>query len=100
MKHTTEEAVRLATYLEPILAKVGYHCGITGSTLYKGGSNKDIDVIIYPHNPKNRLNDGQLQHVLIDAGFGFSPYCHDSKRYERCVWKGQSSNTNVDFFIF
>jgi len=43
------EAVELVQELE---GKVeGYHLGVTGSVLYKGWSNKDLDIIVYPRSP-------------------------------------------------
>lgn len=51
-----EKAVSLCTVLEPRLRGVGWHIGLTGSTLYgqrgpkKIGRKSDIDLILYPNN--------------------------------------------------
>ena len=100
MKHNINEAVEICTYLEPILAKVGYHCGLTGSCLYKGGSDKDIDVILYPHKPSVTLKYRDLRKVLLDAQIEFPYFLHDTRDYDRVVWRAKCDETRVDFFIF
>ena len=45
-----EDGITFSRNLEKRIAPLGYHCGITGSTLYKGLSFKDLDIIIYPHD--------------------------------------------------
>ena len=47
-----QEAVKFIQWLEPQLAAKHIHCALTGSVLYKGASNNDLDVIIYPHNER------------------------------------------------
>ncbi len=47
---TLELAVKLVKKLEPELSNSGYHCALTGSVLYKGSSEKDLDIVIYPHD--------------------------------------------------
>lgn len=39
--------------LEGALSKVGWHVGMTGSVLFNGASNKDLDLIVYPHTTEN-----------------------------------------------
>ena len=46
---TREEAIWVIERLEPELAKVGAHCALAGSVAYKGKSDHDLDLIIYPH---------------------------------------------------
>ncbi len=57
-----EDGITFVRELESKLAPLGYHCGLTGSVLYKGFSNKDLDVIIYPHDA-TKANDITFQKV-------------------------------------
>lgn len=52
MKWDLDSAVKFIRELEPKLAALGAHCGLTGSILYVGQSLKDVDIIIYPHDKK------------------------------------------------
>lgn len=45
-----EQAFWVIERLEPLLANAGAHCALNGSVLYRGGSMKDLDIIVYPHN--------------------------------------------------
>jgi hypothetical protein len=51
--------------LRTALLDVGYCVGLTGSVLYKLSSEKDLDVIIYPHGT---LPKGNLEGALRLAG--------------------------------
>lgn len=53
MTYTPEIAIKLCTLIENLLAvhSIPCHVALTGSCLYDGGSEDDIDIIIYPHNP-------------------------------------------------
>jgi len=47
---TLDEAIAFVKLLEVELAeKCDAHCGIVGGVLMKGESEKDLDVVIYPH---------------------------------------------------
>jgi len=47
---TREQAFWVLERLELIMASMGAHVALNGSVLYRGSSEKDLDVIIYPHN--------------------------------------------------
>lgn len=47
-KWTLDEGLEVVRWFTPILAKVGFSIGLTGSVLTKGESNKDLDIIVYP----------------------------------------------------
>jgi len=51
--------------MEALLKPIGYHCGLTGSLLYRGTSAKDVDVIIYPRDPVNRRS---MHEILKQLG--------------------------------
>lgn len=64
---TLEEAIKVAREIEEKLKEIGYHCGLTGSTLYKGESRKDIDIIVYPHDSeKQKTLDEILEHLAVN----------------------------------
>lgn len=46
--------------MEELLAPLGAHCGLTSSCLYKGASEKDIDIIIYSHQLATPYNKGMV----------------------------------------
>ncbi len=45
---TAFQAKNLIQYLGPPMLEAGFHLGLTGSVLFYGESDKDVDVIIYP----------------------------------------------------
>ena len=45
---TANEAQAFCQELWPIAEKHGWHFGLTGSVLYKGESQKDLDLVFYP----------------------------------------------------
>lgn len=50
---TLKEAIDLARDLNSCAGATGWHFGITGSVLFKGSSEKDLDLIAYPRNSKD-----------------------------------------------
>lgn len=79
-----DSAVTLCKSLYEVLSKIGIYPALTGGSLYKGGSRKDIDVVLY-RNRQSRdyldLGDEDLQNALEDCGvkvhgnFGFVMKC-------------------------
>lgn len=51
--YTTDDAVAVCKLIEPVVAKVGYHVGLTGGCLYGQGGRKDIDLLFYRIRNKN-----------------------------------------------
>jgi hypothetical protein len=47
-----EQALKLIKELEDSLSQFGVHCALAGSVLYRGTSENDLDLIIYPHKKK------------------------------------------------
>lgn len=86
--------------LEQIMSGNGYHIALTGSVLYKGGSNDDVDVIVYPHDPANRPLDAQgLQQLLEDNGYHLKRKCTPDY-VNRDVWVFTHPETNFRFDFF
>jgi hypothetical protein len=48
---TINEAIQLARAIEQIAIPLGYHAALAGSCLHAGKSEKDIDILIYAHDP-------------------------------------------------
>lgn len=104
---TQIEAIELLKELEPNLAAVGFHCALAGSVLYRGTSEKDLDVIIYPHTykkqspPDNSIAETILKlffqsHKISACGSESSAQERDDKTVKWLVSKG---NKKVDFFF-
>ena len=53
-KYTLEIAIEICKEIEQKLVPLGYHSALGGSCLYRGESQKDIDIIIYPHDVKKQ----------------------------------------------
>lgn len=104
---TQQEAIELLKRLEPDLAKVGFHCALGGSVLYRGTSEKDLDVIIYPHTykkqspPNNSIAEVVLKlffqaEKIKACGGESSSQERDDKEVK---WLTTEGNKRVDFFF-
>lgn len=88
-----EDGLRFCRGIEQKLKEIGYHCALAGSILIRGSSSKDIDVIIYPHDP------GDLKDPLvIFTHLGFNVFKIDSTYINRKVYIYRG-DCRVDFFI-
>ncbi len=54
MKYTLIQLIKLAREIEPLIIPLGFHCSIGGSCLHKGSSEKDFDIMLYPHQEDAR----------------------------------------------
>lgn len=93
-----EYAVAVIRTLEPLLAAAGYHPALTGSILYKGESNKDIDVILYPHDPKVILPPKELIAKMAPAGVELRSFT-DAEYVNRLVAVCYLGRQRIDFFL-
>jgi hypothetical protein len=97
MPLTLEDGVRICREMEERLAPIGYHAGLTGSLLFRGRSNKDADIIIYPHQIAHRLPPKIIMEAL---GVAITTYpqneasCTD-KQIAVCDYNG----SRVDLFF-
>lgn len=48
MNWTQKQAIQWCVKLESIASKYGGHVALTGGLLYKTGTRKDLDVLVYP----------------------------------------------------
>ena len=69
MKYTIGEAIDIIREIEPKLASRGIHTALTGSTLYKGESEKDFDILLYPHKSEKTPNISEVRDILHEIGF-------------------------------
>ena len=94
---TLEDGIRICREMEKILIPIGYHCGLLGSLLHRGQSTKDADIVIYPHQVDEQLDEMK---ILEKLGVSITEYppneasCTD-KMITVCDYKG----TRVDFFF-
>lgn len=70
MKYTTQDALDIARQLEPLLVPHGIHVAIGGSLVYRGDSEKDIDIFLYPHNRNVDMNPTMIAALLENRGYG------------------------------
>jgi hypothetical protein len=67
---TLQQAVELATEVESICPNYGFHVGLTGGCLYKGGERKDCDLVFYRiRQDKNPDYPGLFVALKTHCGF-------------------------------
>lgn len=94
---TIEEALKFIRTLEEKVKPYGFHCGLTGSVLYKGYSEKDLDIIIYPHTAP-AFADALIANVFPTACLCNS--YNDKQRDNKTVYKMLVDGTQrVDLFF-
>lgn len=103
---TLAEAVVFAQHLQPFVVGEGYHVGILGSVLTKGESQKDLDILLYPHTTA-MVDLEALYEAMEEAGMHrivpFANVCRvraqvdsfDTKHVE--VWEHRMRRIDVFF---
>lgn len=97
---TLEEAIKLLRELEPTANAHGLHLGITGSVLYKGESQKDLDIVVYPRKTTQtniHAQDGMKFRVAVAPKWNFRTPYHPEDTKE--VWSAILSGKKIDFFF-
>jgi hypothetical protein len=103
LQWTLDQAIDLVRQLELKLKRVynHYHVALGGSVLHKGFSNKDLDIIIYPHKTThqgiNWMKSALRQFGLVeisDRGAVHSGYGDDKD-----VIQYEYQNKRVDIFF-
>lgn len=61
---TQEEAIKFVTRIEQFCPQAGCHVALTGGTLYKTGTRKDVDIIFYRIRQKDKIDVKKLFHLL------------------------------------
>ena len=97
-----EEAFLLMPKFEADAKFMGYHVALGGSVMYNGESNKDLDVIVYPHKDTdpNRPKPELLMvlfrfHNLIDEYGDIA----QTKGMDRFVFSGTNKSRRIDFIF-
>ena len=98
---TLKEACTFCSQLHDFLAPLGYDVGLAGGILFRGESDKDIDVIIYPLK-RVSADFASMHQALPEFGLRFVRlpnknlgYTDDGKLVE--VW--EFSGKRVDLFF-
>lgn len=100
-----DDAVKLCREIEGLLKPIGYHCGLTGSTLYKGESSKDIDIIIYPHQvdkqvPINQIIDTiGVETVMYKSQGEYTARDIQPSSTDKLIIVGEYKGIRVDLFF-
>lgn len=70
MTHTLEHAVGIARRLEALIfERFALHIAIGGSCVYRGTSEKDVDIFLYPHNKEVQIDRLEIMAWLGTHGF-------------------------------
>lgn len=67
----TIKAIEICRGLENLLSPRGFHCALTGSVLYKGYSENDLDIIIYRHKSGEVIKHEDIFPLLENAGMKY-----------------------------
>lgn len=68
---TLQEARILCEQVEIALRAMGAHVALGGSCLYRGSSDKDVDLFIYPHKTTAFPSENLVVSSLCQIGFKF-----------------------------
>lgn len=96
---TLEQGLALARQLEPIAMQHNAHVALGGGVLHLGGSDKDLDLFIYPRKSAESFP----VEVLLKA-FGATNILHRNAGYssdgdEKKVYVTKIDGKRVDFFF-
>lgn len=99
-----EKAVEVVRWLEARLSAHGYHCALTGGVIFKGSSEKDLDIIIYPHTKgeKGGVSREEVWLLLQDWLHATdSNTCQGTSQFrdDKDVRWIQSKGKRIDFFF-
>lgn len=98
---TLEQTLKLVGMMQVIALKYNLSIGLTGSVLYKGLSEKDVDIIVYKYKSESFSNLLAFRQELTELGFldkwSKRPheYIGDKKDVFECKYKGM----RVDMFM-
>ncbi len=94
----SEEGLKLASQMEEKLSKKCLcHFALGGSVMYSGSSNKDLDLIVYPHNSQGTSDKSVIVKEL--EKLGFVPKLDGSKYYNHPAVVTTKDGRRVDFIF-
>jgi hypothetical protein len=102
MMWNRDQALILMPKFEVTAKFMGYHVALGGSVMYSGESNKDLDVVIYPH--KRVDQDRPLPEMLMKMFMyhkliaGYSDIAQ-TKGMDRTVFSGINEGRRIDFIF-
>jgi hypothetical protein len=69
------DAIELARLVEPKAAECGWHVALGGGVLMRGASDKDVDLILYPHKTADKSRKDPFDFVTyrLREVAGFEP---------------------------
>jgi hypothetical protein len=94
---TLIEALDFIRRLEPFVEPAGYHVGLLGSVLLKGDSEKDLDVLLYPHDMAQQ-DHARLQQALLAADL--CPLLSVANIHDIWRRKGSNDTKRVESWLF
>lgn len=97
---TLQEARILCEQVESALGPLGAHVALGGSCLYRGSSEKDVDLFVYPHKTTEPPDEAHVIHVLSSIGFKFmSERPHEQYGDDKRVLQFEYQEKRVDVFM-
>lgn len=96
---STIDAINIANKFQELLEPLGVHIALGGSCLHRGGSYKDIDLIVLPHNT-TVYNLGEVL-IKIENIIGNKLVLRDHLQYNdaKIVYKTTYSGLTIDLFF-
>lgn len=101
MRYTIQHAIEIAKELEPVMANIDMHVAIGGSLAYRGTSEKDIDIYLYPDTRQTVIDRNQIVALLATRGFKSRKANDESRTKVADVFVSEQVTTGnkVDFFF-
>lgn len=96
-KYFLLDGLNIIRELEGLFSYNGLHLALAGSLVYKGVSNKDIDIIVYPHKSGIMPNKNHVCNLLERAGF--NPSNHFGTSENDFICKYSKDEKIIDFFL-
>ena len=98
---TLEEGIDICRQIEAKISSWGFHCGLTGSCLFRGQSSKDLDIIIYPHKyvGENYSITDVVEVLKQSFCKELEPIDHRHYNDFKTVYWGDFQNKRIDFFF-
>lgn len=105
VSHWTQQiALDKCVDIEYYLHRIGWHVGLTGGTLYKVGTRKDVDFIVYPHviNKMQQYSSVEINKIICIVAHlcGYEEAdIQQSKHYRdgKLIFK---IDADIDVFVF
>ncbi len=94
---TMETALEVVREIEKDLTDTGWHCGLTGSVLYKGASEHDLDLILYPRDKSNEQPRDLVRNALMFQSFYLVRTDKAVQRHWRTIGSNDTKSVEVYF---